>query len=76
MNEALPDLMELNRMTRKQLVQLCTMLYELLKERTVTVNLNQPFPFTNAVPMPYTNPNPGWPLGPTITCNAAGQEAR
>lgn len=53
------DIMELDKLDKAQLVQLCSALYELLKERNVTVNVQAapaPNPFTQATPLPYQAP--------------------
>ncbi len=67
------DIMDLSKMDKEQVIQLCEAFYELLKERNVTVTLQQPQPFiTTPIPcMPTVNPQ--YPFGGTTTCHNSGE---
>ncbi len=57
------DIMDLSKMDKEQVIQLCEAFYELLKERNVTVTLQQPNTFITA-PIPF---------GGTTTCYNNGE---
>lgn len=75
----LSDFLELNKLEKEQLIQLCETLYTLIKDlamgqREVTVNANYPSqlipnPTPSNLPNPTLNPtpNPNLPKCPSIT---------
>ena len=62
----LSDFLELNKLEKEQLIQLCEILYTLLKDRKVTANVQSaPFTFNPYFPN-FTNlPNPCTPYQTT-----------
>jgi hypothetical protein len=64
----LSDFMQLNKMEKEQLVELCNALYELLQQHQLTQT--PAFTFIPQAPyVPYVAPNP-IPLGGITICNS------
>lgn len=77
--QKLEDIMELGKLDKDQLVQLCNALYALLENREVRVQvLPAPLPFVSN--MPYVAPMPNYPSTPlggiTVCANETTQQER